>query len=93
MTLQLLAQWGASVTAICSTPNTDLCQGMAAVVWDRLEQALDRLPAHFDAGLNFGSWQDELTLVSRLKQGALGYATTVHPLLANFDRHGWLAGA
>ena len=23
----------------------------------------------------------------------MGYATTVHPLLANFDRHGWRAGA
>jgi NADPH:quinone reductase-like Zn-dependent oxidoreductase len=93
MALQLLAHWGASVTAICSTANKDLCQGIAAVVWNRQEQGLDTLPAHFDAGLNFGSWQDELTLISRLKHGALGYATTVHPLLANFDRYGWLAGA
>jgi NADPH:quinone reductase-like Zn-dependent oxidoreductase len=94
LALQLLTRWGASVTAICSTSNLDLCRTLgAATVWDRTRQRLDDLPAGFDAGLNFGAWQDEETLVGRLRKGALGHATAVHPLLSNFDRHGWLAGA
>ena len=32
-------------------------------------------------------------LASRLGTRAMGHATTVHPLLANFDRLGWLGGA
>ena len=43
--------------------------------------------------LNFANWDDELALASRLGANALGHATTVHPLLAHFDRLGWLRGA
>jgi len=94
LALQVLKAWGASVTAICSSPNVDLCKSLGAnLVWDRTRQPLKDLPAHFDAGLNFGAWQDEETLLGKLKLSALGYATAVHPLLANFDRHGLLLGA
>lgn len=94
LALQLLTRWGAAVTAICSTPNVELCRRLgAATVWDRTRQSLADLPLHFDAGLNFGSWADEEALVGRLKVGARGYATVVHPLLSNFDRFGWLRGA
>ncbi|MNZ82030.1 hypothetical protein D3C78_1007170 [compost metagenome] len=51
------------------------------------------MPQRYDAVLNFGAWQDEETLIRALKQGALGCATAVHPLLANFDTYGWLSGA
>jgi NADPH:quinone reductase-like Zn-dependent oxidoreductase len=94
MATQLLKRWGAAVTAICSTPNVEVCQDLgASTVWDRKRQPLANLPQRYDAALNFGAWQDEEALLSRLKQGALGYATTVHPLLSNFDSYGWLAGA
>ena len=94
LALQVLGAWGASVTAICSKANIDLCRNLgAARVWDRTRSRLDKLPDYFDACLNFGAWEDEVTLLSRLRQGALGYATTVHPLLSNIDRCGLLLGA
>lgn len=94
LALQVLSRWGASVTAVCGTDSIDLCRSLgAAELWDRKRQELAALPAHFDAGLNFGAWQDEELLIGRLKTGALGHATTVHPLLANFDRYGWIGGA
>jgi reticulon-4-interacting protein 1, mitochondrial len=94
LALQILGTWGASVTAICSPANVDLCRNLGATaVWDRTHCRLEELPDHFDAGLNFGAWDDEATLLGRLRQGALGYATTVHPLLGNIDRRGLLAGA
>ena len=94
MAIQLLARWGAEVTAICSTPNVDVCRDLGAItVWDRKRQPLSGLPQRYDAVLNFGAWQDEEELIRALKRGALGFATTVHPLLSNFDTSGWLAGA
>ena len=54
---------------------------------------IERLPTDFDAVLNFASWDDDTLLASRLGPQALGHATTVHPLLANFDQRGWLGGA
>lgn len=92
--LQVLTRWGASVTAVSSTAHLETCRALgAATVWDRTQRRLEDVPRHFDAVLNFGSWDDDAVLLGRLRDGALGYATTVHPLLANFDRHGWLAGA
>ena len=94
LAIQLLVRWGAGVTAICSTPNVDTCRKLGATsVWDRKRQPLADLPQRYDATLNFGAWQDEERLIGSLKQGALGCATAVHPLLDNFDTHGWLAGA
>jgi len=82
------------VTAVCSTPNIDVCRNVgASTVWDRKRQPLSDLPQCFDAALNFGAWQDEEILLGKLKIGALGYASAVHPLLSNFDTYGWLAGA
>ncbi|MDR3448583.1 MAG: alcohol dehydrogenase catalytic domain-containing protein [Alphaproteobacteria bacterium] len=93
LSLQLLNRWGALVTAVCSTPDAALCRELgAAAIWDRRRQKLDALPACFDAGLNFANWQDEEILLSRLRKGALGYATTVHPFLGNFDRFGLIRG-
>lgn len=94
LALQVLASWRASVTAICSTANIDLCRNFGATsVWDRSRDCLEELPDYFDACLNFGAWEDEEILLRRLRQGALGYATTVHPLLSNVDRRGLLLGA
>ena len=47
----------------------------------------------FDATLNFATWDDDLALVGCLRDGALGHATTVHPMLGNFDKYGWVRGA
>nr|WP_176947289.1 alcohol dehydrogenase catalytic domain-containing protein [Pseudomonas benzenivorans] len=94
LAIQLLTRWGAAVTAICSTASLDTCRALGATsVWDRTRQPLSGLPQRYDAALNFGAWQDEETLIGALEQGALGFASTVHPLLANFDSYGWLGGA
>jgi NADPH:quinone reductase-like Zn-dependent oxidoreductase len=94
LALELLKKWGASVTAVCSTENVDTCRRLGAdAILDRRSKRLDALETIFDVGLNFGSWQDEQILLSRLRPGALGFATTVHPLLSNFDRFGLLKGA
>src|SRR5208283_1164282 len=39
------------------------------------------------------TWDDGANLLSCLREGALGHATTVHPLMRNFDEGGWVAGA
>jgi NADPH:quinone reductase-like Zn-dependent oxidoreductase len=94
MAIQLLVRWGAVVTAICATQNLEICKKLGpATVWDRNRQPLSGLPQRYDAALNFGAWQDEERLIGALKQGSLGIATTVHPLLSNFDTYGWLGGA
>ncbi|PKO31292.1 MAG: zinc-binding alcohol dehydrogenase [Betaproteobacteria bacterium HGW-Betaproteobacteria-7] len=94
LAIQLLVRWGATVTAICSTANVETCKDLGATsVWDRQRTSLSGLPQRYDAVLNFGAWQDEERLIGALKQGALGSATTVHPLLPNIDKLGWLRGA
>jgi hypothetical protein len=55
---------------------------------DRHRQSLAALPRHFAATLNFASWEDETELLRLLAPDAAGHATTVHPLLGNFDRLG-----
>jgi D-arabinose 1-dehydrogenase-like Zn-dependent alcohol dehydrogenase len=94
LALQLLSAWGSVVTAICGNGTADDCLAAGA------ERAVERgpatiaaLPSEFQIVLNFGSWDDDLPLASRLAADALGHATSVHPLLANFDRLGWLRGA
>lgn len=93
LALQVLTWWGARVTAVCSTAHVQTCHDLgAAVVVDRTRRELSTLPTLYDASLNFANWRDEATLIGRLKPGALGHATTVHPLLGSFDMHGWLGG-
>lgn len=94
LAIQLLCRWGAVVTAVCATPNVEACKALgAARVWDRNRQPLYGLAQRYDAVLNFGAWQDEEKLIGALRQGALGVATTVHPLLPNLDKYGWIGGA
>jgi len=93
LALQVLNRWGARVTAVCSSAHVQTCQDLgAAVVVDRTRRALSTLPRCYDVTLNFATWQDEEVLISRLKPGATGHATTVHPLLDSLDVHGWLQG-
>ncbi len=93
LALQVLTRWGARVTAVCSTANVQTCKDLGAtVIWDRTRQPLSSLPNNFDVTLNFANWEDEAILISRLKRGAMGHATTVHPFLASIDTHGWLKG-
>lgn len=94
LALQLLKSWGARVTAICDVGKADECRALGAEhAVERGPQAIASLPADFDAVLNFASWDDERALASRLGSGALGHATTVHPLLGHFDQLGWVRGA
>ncbi|MGO4307031.1 alcohol dehydrogenase catalytic domain-containing protein [Cupriavidus sp. RAF12] len=89
----LLHRLGASVTAVGGSKGLDAClvAGAAEVV-DRHRQSLASLPRHFAATLNFATWDDEAELLQLLTPDAAGHATTVHPLLGNFDRLGLLRG-
>jgi len=60
---------------------------------ERGPRAIESLPSDYHAVLNFGGWDDDASLASRLDPDAFGHATAVHPLLANFARLGWLRGA
>jgi reticulon-4-interacting protein 1, mitochondrial len=94
LALQLLRHWGALVTAVDLERNLERCAGLGAAELVARESAgMSRLPADFAAVLNFGSWADDALLARQLGAGALGYATTVHPLLGNFDSHGLLKAA
>lgn len=94
LALQMLHAWGCEVTAICGRGKAGECIALGAVdARERGPTIIASLPSDFDAVLNFGSWDDDLSLASRLGPDALGHATTVHPLLANFDRLGWFRGA
>jgi NADPH:quinone reductase-like Zn-dependent oxidoreductase len=94
LALQMLHAWGCQVSAICGRGGADECLALGAVdARERGPGTIASLPSEFDVVLNFGSWDDDLQLASRLGRHALGHATTVHPLVANFDRLGWLRGA
>ena len=82
LALQTLSAWGARVTAIAKASDFSACrEAGAAEVVDRTENPFAGLRGAFDATLNFATWDDEAALLSCLREGALGHATTVHPLL------------
>ena len=94
LALQMLSGWGAKITAIARPATMAAClQAGAAKVLDASKQPFVSLDRTFDATLNFATWEDDLDLVHCLRDGALGHATTVHPMLGNFDRYGWTRGA
>lgn len=94
LALRTLAAWGAHVTAVCGSTSVASCLALgAAHVLERGSNGWRDLPPAFDVTLNFADWSEEAWVVSRLKPGALGHASTVHPLLQNFDRLGWVGGA
>jgi NADPH:quinone reductase-like Zn-dependent oxidoreductase len=93
LALRILQCWGAEVTAICRGIDASTCRALGAqTVIDRTQANWRSLDARFDVTLNFAIWEDEQWLLQHLKPGALGHATTVHPLLGHFDQHGWLGG-
>lgn len=90
--LRLLGDMGAHVTAVAGA-RRDACRHAGATrVLDRHTAPLQSLPRQFAATLNFGSWDDEAALLHLLAPGALGHATTVHPLLSKVDSQGLVAG-
>ena len=90
---QMLSAWGARVTAIARKSNGKVClEAGATEVVERTDKLFVSLARSFDATLNFATWEDDLALLGCLRDGALGHATTVHPMLGNFDRLGWLRG-
>jgi D-arabinose 1-dehydrogenase-like Zn-dependent alcohol dehydrogenase len=94
LSLQMLRGWGCRVTAICAAGQRETCLALGAEnAVERGPGRIESLPDDFDVTLNFGSWEDDALLATRLGRKALGQATTVHPLLGNFDRLGWLRGA
>lgn len=94
LALQMLSTWGARITAVANPSSSDACRnaGAAAIV-DGANGPFASLACAFDATLNFASWDDDLSMLGCLREGAFGHATTVHPLLRNFDELGWLRGA
>jgi NADPH:quinone reductase-like Zn-dependent oxidoreductase len=92
--VQLLRHWGSEITAICGKGQQQIGLDLGArVAVEHGPGCIESLPSDFDAVLNFANWDDDALLASRLGASALGHATTVHPLLSNFDRLGWLGGA
>ncbi len=93
LALQTLSAWGAQATAIAKGSDipASLAAGAAQAV-ERNQDPFGDLKGGFDVTLNFAAWDDESKLLSSLRQGALGHATTVHPLMHNFDERGWLGG-
>lgn len=90
--LALLCQWGADVSAVDRTENHAQCLALGAQV----ACTADELPiqqGRFDAALNFAAWELDAVLCRTLRPGALGYATTVHPLLSLLDSKGLVLGA
>jgi NADPH:quinone reductase-like Zn-dependent oxidoreductase len=93
LALQMLSAWGASVTAIARPSDFAACRQAGALeVVDSSSKPFAMLSRTFDATLNFAAWDDDLALIGALRDGALGHATSVHPLLANFDELGWVRG-
>lgn len=94
LALPLLSGWNSNITAICVPGRCEesLALGARTAV-ERDTAAVAALPSEFDVVLNFGAWESDPMLVAKLGPKALGYATTAHPLMANFDRLGWLRGA
>lgn len=93
LALQLLAPWGAEVTAVSGSNGLSHSLALgAAKALDRRQSPLQTLAGQFDVSLNFGSWADDRAAANCLGRSALGHATTVHPLLQNFDQFGWLRG-
>jgi NADPH:quinone reductase-like Zn-dependent oxidoreductase len=93
MALQVLVHWGARVTAVCSTGNIETCRRLGATtIVDRLVSSISQISERFDFTLNFGAWEDEEMMISRLKKTALGSATTCHPILSNCDEAGLFRG-
>jgi NADPH:quinone reductase-like Zn-dependent oxidoreductase len=94
LALQTLSAWGAKVTATATASDIPAClaDGAAEAI-DRNQNRLADLKRAFDATLNFATWDEELKLLLCLRQGALGHATTVHPLMQYFDEWGWSGGA
>lgn len=94
LAIQILHGWGAQVVAVGGAAGLDACMAAGAdMTVDRRRTPLHALPADFCATLNLANWDDEAALLRLLAPGALGHATTVHPMLANFDRDGLLRGA
>ena len=90
----MLSAWGASVTAIAKPAAFDTCRRSGAVSFvDAATKPFSSLPRSFDATLNFATWDDDFVLLGCLAEGALGDATTVHPMLQNFEEYDWLMGA
>ena len=94
LAMQLLHPWGSEITAICGKGQRQASLDLGAkVAVEHSPACIPSLPSDFDVVLNFANWDDDALLASRLGPGAMGQATTVHPLLANFDRLKWLGGA
>ena len=94
LALQTLSAWGARVTAVAKASVLQSClEAGAAEAIDRAQDPFVMLRGKFDATLNFATWDDERALLGCLREGATGHATTVHPLVQNFDERGWVSGA
>jgi D-arabinose 1-dehydrogenase-like Zn-dependent alcohol dehydrogenase len=76
--LELLRLWEAEVIAMYRSESNS---------------ALKEQQGTLDAVLNFAAWELDAALCKTLRAGAMGYATTVHPLLSLLDEKGLVLGA
>ena len=91
LALQTLSHWRAQATAIAKASDLATClKAGAADAVARDDNPFAKLSGRFDATLNFAAWDDESKLLSCLREGALGQATTVHPLVQSLDERGWI---
>ncbi len=83
---------GTGVTLVCLQPNSGFEVRPVLRRKPAAGECRRKIERTFDATLNFAAWDDDLALIGALRDGALGHATTVHPLLVNFDELGWVRG-
>jgi reticulon-4-interacting protein 1, mitochondrial len=94
LALQTLSAWGARVSAVAKASDLQAClEAGAEQAFDRAGNPFAALARTFDATFNFATWDDERALLGCLREGAMGHATTVHPLIQNLDEQGWIGGA
>ena len=94
LALQMLSDWGADVTAIAFPKDHEACLKHGAThAVDLSSTPFSALAGSFDATLNFATWDHDQQLLGCLAKNALGHATTVLPMLRNFDENGLIGGA
>ncbi len=94
LALQMLSDWGGDVTAIAYPAAHETCLSLGAThTIDLTSTPFSELNRSFDATLNFATWDHDLQLLGCLKKGAMGHATTVHPMVRTFDENGLIGGA
>lgn len=90
--LKLLLEWGSKVTAVAHAKDHEQCLALGAIAVCT-DAGISELKNGFDAAFNYAAWELDSVACGTLRADALGYATTVHPLLKLLDEKGLILGA